>query len=173
MATGLQTQEISPGDQGVATMRSDHPERNPKTQPWLKLVEIKGTGREAREGQPAVSKDEHGFAAGEMFLVGHGGKPFKSCWTRVEWDKYQEAHHLFARYALSQYTRHCTSILSRGSPSLSAVGSGKATCGTPSCVLACSLILDKMLFHYIPDPWPILESYWRKMVISGVFCSLR
>jgi hypothetical protein len=84
MAPKSQTQEASRGDQAEATLLSLGPERSPKIQPWLKLKESKGASREVGQGQPAVLKSEHGFAAGEMFLIGHGGIPFKSCWTRVE-----------------------------------------------------------------------------------------
>jgi len=80
------TKESSGDDlaEAEAMPRSLGAEQAPKIQPWLKLKECKGVGREGGEGQPAVAKDEHGFAPGEMFLIGHGGRPFKSCWTRVE-----------------------------------------------------------------------------------------
>jgi len=84
MAPTSQTQGASRGDQAEATLQGPGSEQPAKIQPWLKLKERKGAIREAGEGQPAVSKDEHGFAPGEMFLIGHGGHPFKSYWTSVE-----------------------------------------------------------------------------------------
>jgi len=87
MVPSIQTQETPLDDQVGALSQRLRPEQSvkiqpAKMQPWKKLAENTNAGGGGRDDY-AVSRDEHGFAAGELFMLGHGGRPFKSVWTRV------------------------------------------------------------------------------------------